>query len=63
MENPLNVQKKTETELGLLVQVGPGEGDFVLTVGEFNNALSTLGDSMSVNQWNTGNSGRKFSTK
>ena len=47
----------------MLVQVGPGEGGFVLTVGKFNHALSTLGDSMSVNGWNTGNSGMKFTTK
>ena len=37
-------------------QVGPGEG-YVLTVGGFNDALSTLGDSMYYSN------GMKFSTK
>merc|ERR1719295_1960488 len=37
-------------------KVGPGD-DYMLTVGGFNDALSTLGDSMIVNN------GKKFSTK
>ena len=39
-----------------LLQVGPGEG-YMLTVGEFNAALSTLGDSMDYHN------GQKFTTK
>ena len=40
----------------MLLQVGPGD-NFVLTVGGFNDAISTLGDSMRfANQM-------KFSTK
>ena len=41
----------------MLFQVGPGD-DYVLTVGGFNDAKSTLGDSMDHN-----NNGMKFSTK
>ena len=40
----------------MLFQVGPGDG-YRLTVGGFNDALSTLRDSM---YWNNG---AKFSTK
>ena len=47
--------------LMMLMQVGPGD-DYVLTVGGFNQAKSTLGDSMISNQngWNL--NGMKFST-
>ena len=38
-------------------QVGPAAGGYVLTVGRFNDALSTLGDSMYPNN------GMKFTTK
>ena len=38
------------------LQVGPGD-DYTLTVGGFNDALSTLGDDMQVNN------GKKFSTR
>ena len=40
----------------MLFQVGPGD-DYVLTVKGFNDALSTLGDSMLYNN------GFKFTTK
>ena len=40
----------------MLLQVGPGD-DYTLTVGGFNDALSTLGDSMAYSN------GRKFGTK
>ena len=40
----------------MMIQVGPGDG-YVLTVGGFNKALSTLGDSMAYHN------GMKFSTK
>ena len=40
----------------MLFQVGPGD-DYVLTVEGFNDALSTLGDSMFRNN------GAKFTTK
>ena len=40
----------------MVVQVGQGD-DFVLTVGEFNKGLSTLGDSM------TYHNGMGFTTK
>ena len=43
--------------LHLVLQVGPASGSYVLTVGGFNEALSTLGDSM------THHNGMKFSTK
>ena len=45
-----------------MLQVGPGD-DYTLTVGGFNDALSTLGDSMITNNsyWNL--NGMKFSTK
>ena len=38
-------------------QVGPAADGYVLTVGEFNDTLSTLGDSMYHNN------GSKFTTK
>merc|ERR1712130_543959 len=41
-------------------KVGPGE-DYVLTVGGFNNALSTLGNSMMMSNQNL--DGMKFTTK
>ena len=40
----------------MMMQVGPGDG-YVLTVGGFNKALSTLGDSMAYHN------GMKFTTK
>ena len=40
----------------MFLQVGPGD-DYELTVGGFNDAKSTLGDSM------FSNNGRKFTTK
>ena len=47
----------------MLLQVGSGD-DYTLTVEGFNNALSTLGDSMIVNSgsgWNL--NGMRFSTR
>ena len=44
------------------MQVGPGDG-YVLTVGGFNGALSTLGDSMSRHRSLGSANGMKFSTK
>ena len=43
------------------MQVGPGDG-YVLTVGGFNKALSTLGDSLARGDAESAN-GMKFSTK
>ena len=43
------------------MQVGPGDG-YVLTVGGFNHALSTLGDAVSRSGGGNAN-GMKFSTK
>ena len=40
----------------MMIQVGPADG-YVLTVGGFNDALSTLGDSMALHN------GYKFTTK
>ena len=47
----------------MMIQVGPGD-DYMLTVGGFNDALSTLGDSM-ANSYNVACNlnGKKFSTK
>ena len=44
------------------IEVGPAADGYVLTVGGFNDALSTLGDSMTAERWNNLN-GTKFSTK
>ena len=44
--------------LMMLMQVGPGDG-YVLTIGGFNDALSTLGDSMTSHNLN----GMGFTTK
>ena len=41
----------------MMFQVGPGD-DYELTVGGFNDAKSTLGDSLTYH-----NNGAKFSTK
>merc|ERR1719295_784704 len=41
-------------------KVGPGD-DYTLTVGGFNDTLSTLGDAMASGSWN--HNGMKFSTK
>ena len=46
----------------MMFQVGPGDG-YVLTVGGFNKALSTLGDSMTNPDGNGNTNGMKFSTK
>ena len=53
---------KLETQIMIemitdLIQVGPEEGQYVLTVEGFNDALSTLGDSLE------NHNGMKFSTK
>lgn len=46
-----------------MLQVGPGDG-YKLTVGGFNDPNSTLGDSLTNNDWdNSNNNGMKFSTK
>ena len=44
------------------MQVGPGDG-YVLTVGGFNDALSTLGDSLHQNVMSGNADGMKFTTK
>ena len=44
--------------MNMLMQVGPGD-DYVLTIGGFNAALSTLGDSMTSHSLN----GMGFTTK
>ena len=44
------------------IQVGPGDG-YVLTVGGFNDALSTLGDFLLYSRESGGANGMKFSTK
>ena len=47
----------------MIVQVGPGD-DYMLTVGGFNDTLSTLGDSMINSSSSRHNlNGMKFSTK
>ena len=48
----------------MMIQVGPGD-DYMLTVGGFNDALSTLGDSMTSSLWGKSYNliGMKFSTK
>ena len=46
----------------IMMQVGPGD-DYVLTVGGFNDNLSTLGDSM-ITPWSDYNlNGMRFSTR
>ena len=45
-----------------LMQVGPGD-DYVLTVGGFNDALSTLGDSLVTRYSGDSMNGRMFTTK
>ena len=53
---------KLETQIMIeMIQVGPEDGQYVLTVEGFNDALSTLGDSLE----NSGNkhNGMKFSAK
>ena len=44
------------------MQVGPGDG-YVLTVGKFNAALSTLGDALTTRRHFYNINGMKFSTK
>ena len=44
------------------MQVGPGDG-YRLTVAGFNDALSTLGDSMITSDSDLNLNGMKFSTK
>ena len=46
--------------MDMLMQVGPGGDDYVLTIGGFNAALSTLGDSMTSGH---NLNGMKFTTK
>ena len=47
----------------MMMQVGPGH-DYMLTVGGFNDALSTLGDSMIRSSGSAANlNGMKFTTK
>ena len=47
----------------MMIQVGPGD-DYTLTVGGFNDDLSTLGDSMIKGSRSRDNlNGMKFSTK
>ena len=46
----------------MLLQVGPGD-DYVLTVKGFNDALSTLGDSMITSNSNWNLNGMRFSTR
>ena len=45
-----------------VMQVGPGD-DYVLTVGGFNDALSTLGDSLVTRYSGDSMNGRMFTTK
>ena len=52
----------TITMIIISLQVGPGD-DYVLTVGGFNSDLSTLGDSMTLNNSYHNLSGMRFSTK
>ena len=49
-------EEEKEDNLMMMRQVGPGD-DYTLTVGGFNDVLSTLGDSMFYNNRT------KFSTK
>ena len=46
----------------MLFQVGPGD-DYMLTVGGFNDALSTLGDSMITSNSKENLNGMRFSTR
>ena len=52
----VNGEEEKEDNLMMMLQVGPGD-DYTLTVGGFNDVLSTLGDSMFYNNRT------KFSTK
>ena len=52
----VNGEEEKEDNLMMMLQVGPGD-DYNLTVGGFNDGLSTLGDSMFYNNRT------KFSTK
>ena len=52
----MTIKMTMKATIMMLLQVGPGD-DYVLTVGGFNDAKSTLGDSMKYNN------GEKFSTK
>ena len=55
---PVTMMTKT-----MLFQVGPGD-DYMLTVGGFNDALSTLGDSMTVTRdQDVTVNGMRFSTR
>ena len=51
-----NEEEEKKENLMMMLQVGPGD-DYMLTLGGFNNNVSTLGDSMF---WNNRT---KFSTK
>ena len=46
----------------MMMQVGPGD-DYVLTIGGFNDALSTLGDAMTSSNSALNLNGMKFTTK
>ena len=59
---------KLETQIMIkmitdLIQVGPEEGQYVLTVEGFNDALSTLGDSLENSSSSGKLNGMKFSAK
>ena len=54
--------KATIITMVMMMQVGPGD-DYVLTVGGFNDAFSTLGDSMITSRSHHNLNGMKFSTK
>ena len=60
---------KLETQIMIemitdLIQVGPEEGQYVLTVEGFNDTLSTLGDSLeNPNSSGGKHNGMKFSAK
>ena len=50
------------TMMMMMMQVGPGD-DYVLTIGGFNDALSTLGDAMTSSNSALNLNGMKFTTK
>ena len=53
---------KLETQIMIeMIQVGPEDGQYVLTVEGFNDALSTLGDSLENSSSKL--NGMKFSTE
>ena len=59
LETQIMIEMKTD-----LIQVGPEEGQYVLTVEGFNTTLSTLGDSLENPRGVNGkHNGMKFSAK